>query len=402
MENKELAVREILERGVEKIYPSHEALEKALLSGQQLTFYTGFDPSMPSLHIGNAIQILKLAQLQRLGHKIIFLVGDFTGMIGDPTDKKSVRQQLDRATVKANAKNWKKQAATLLSFSGRNAAEIVYNSKWYDKLSIEEFVRLGSHFSVQQMIVRDMFQERIKQEKPIYVSEFLYPIMQGFDSVAMDIDGEVGGNDQTFNMLAGRDLMKVLKQKDKFVISVKLLADAEGKKMGKTEGNAVFLDQSPEDMYGKVMTWPDGILPMAFELCTKLSWTEVQEIQKRLATTSLNPRDFKMKLAHEITSLYHGTKKADAAEAYFIKTIQKKEMPDEISEAKVSKVRINVIDALLETKLAASKGDARRLVSGGGVKINGEVISDGTMTLEIPKEGLIIQKGKREFRKLVA
>ncbi len=400
MENQEAKIKEVLERGVERIYPSREALEKALRSGKRLRFYCGFDASAASLHIGNAIQIAKLSQLQALGHEIIFMIGDFTGMIGDPTDKKSARKQLERADVKANSAIYKKQASAWLDFGGRNAAQVQTNSKTYDKMTVEAFVRLASHVTVQQMLVRDMFQERLKEEKPIYLHEFLYPLVQGYDSVAMDIDGEVGGNDQTFNMLAGRDLLKSLKGKEKFVICDKLLVDAQGKKMGKTEGNIVSLNETSDNMYGQIMAWPDGILSSAFELCTKLPWEEVKEIKKRLENTSLNPRDFKMRLAREITSIYHGPKKAAAAEQHFVKTVQKKEMPDEIMEVKVSASTLSIIDILLETKLAASKGDARRLIEGGGIKLAGEIVSDVKYNVKVGSDGIVIQKGKREFRKL--
>ncbi len=392
-------IQEVIERGVERIYPNRESLEKALQKGKQLTFYGGFDASAPSLHIGNAIQLAKLAQLQALGHKIIFLIGDFTGMIGDPTDKKAARKQLDRSTVTANAKVYKKQAAHWLSFSGHNAASVMYNSKTYDKLAVEDFIRLAGNLTVQQMLVRDMFQERLKEEKPIYLHEFLYPLVQGYDSVAMGVDGEVGGNDQTFNMLIGRDLMKALQGKEKFVITTKLLTDNEGKKMGKSEGNIVSLDTTAENMYGKIMTWPDAVLPSAFELCTKLSWDEVKEIQKRLKNTSLNPRDFKMRLAREITAIYHGVKKASIAEAAFVKTFQKGEIPESIEVVKVKSK--NIIDVLLETKLATSKGEARRLLEQGGVKVDSKMIKDQSYLIKPGIDGLILQKGKREFRKIV-
>lgn len=391
-------IAEFLNRGVERIYPSREVLEKALRSGTQLTFYGGFDASAPSLHIGNAIQIAKLAQLQALGHKIIFLIGDFTGMIGDPSEKKSARQQLDRATVTANAKVYKKQASAWLSFSGRNPAVVAANSKIYDKMSVEAFIRLAANFTVQQMMVRDMFQERLKEEKPIYLHEFLYPLVQGYDSVALEVDGEVGGNDQTFNMLAGRDLSKAILGKEKFVIANKLLVDSQGKKMGKTEGNVVSLDASPEDMYGKIMTWPDSVLATAFEICTQLSWEEVKEIQKRLENTSLNPRDFKMRLAREVTSIYHGKKKAALAEEAFVNTFQKGQAPDEIESIKVNAV--NIVDILLELKLASSKGEARRVIEQGGVKIDNKVIKDINQTISLDKDEVVIQKGKREFRKI--
>lgn len=398
-QDKQVIIKEILERGVERIYPSKEALEKALISGKKLKFYAGFDPSAASLHIGNAIQLAKLAQLQAAGHEVIFLVGDFTGMIGDPTDKKAARQQLNRAVVKANFKNWKKQASAWLKFSGINAAEIKFNSKWYDKMTIEEFIKLASNFTVQQMIVRDMFQERLKDEKPIYLHEFLYPLIQAYDSVALEIDGEVGGNDQTFNMLAGRDLIKAIVGKEKFVITSKLLTDNEGKKMGKSDGNIVNLDETPENMYGQIMSWSDGVLASAFELCTQLSWSEVKQVQARLTNTTLNPRDFKMKLAHEITKIYHGVKKADAAEEYFVKTVQKKEAPTEMEVIQASDM--NIIDLLIYTKLTESKSEARRLVEQGGIKINGEVKKDPNEKIEITKDGIILQKGKREFRKII-
>lgn len=395
-QDKQSKITEILERGVEKVYPSQEALAKALKSGKKLKFYAGFDPSAKSLHIGNAIQLAKLAQIQLAGHEVIFLVGDFTGMIGDPTDKKSARQQLDRATVKANYKVWEKQASAWLSFSGTNAAKIAHNSKWYDKMSLEKLMHLASNFTVQQMLARDMFQERVKEEKPIYLHEFLYPLIQGYDSLALEIDGEVGGNDQTFNMLAGRDLMKALTGKEKFVITTKLLVDNEGKKMGKSEGNIINLDETPENMYGQVMSWPDNVLASAFELCTKLSWPEVKEVQARLNNTTLNPRDFKMKLAHEITKIYHGAKKADTAEEYFIKTVQKKEVPEEIIEAKISAT--NIVDVLVDTKLVNSKSEARRMIEQGGIKIDGQLIKDVNYKVLVPS---VIQKGKREFRKIV-
>lgn len=399
MSDKNNLIEEILERGVEKIYPSKEALKAALQKGTQLTFYGGFDASAPSLHVGHAIQLAKLAQLQALGHKIIFLIGDFTGLIGDPTDKKAARTQLDRATVKENAKLYKKQASAWLNFSGRNSAEVASNSKTYDKMTIEDFIGLASNFTVQQMLVRDMFQERFKAEKPIYIHEFLYPLLQGYDSVALDVDGEVGGNDQTFNMLAGRDFLKALKGKEKFVIANKLLVDSEGKKMGKTEGNAVNLNTAPEDIYGKIMTWPDNVLSSAFELCTKLSWTEVKEIQKRLQSTSLNPRDFKMRLAREITTIYHGENKAKKAEETFVKTFQKGEVPTDLPLTPIS--ASTIIEALIETKLAPSKGEARRLLEQGGIKVAGEVIKDQHYPLSLTKDGTIIQKGKREFRNVV-
>jgi tyrosyl-tRNA synthetase len=223
-------IEELLSRSVENIYPNADALRTELKSGKQLVFYSGYDPTAPTLHIGHGITMLKLRQLQDLGHKVIMLIGDFTGMIGDPTDKSAARQKLTREQVLENCKEYKKQAERILNFGGENSVEVKFNSEWLKKMSFEEVIELSSHFTVQRMLERDMFEKRMKEEKPIYLHEFLYPLMQGYDSVAMDVDGEVGGNDQTFNMLAGRTLMKEIKHKEKFVIATKLLADETGKK----------------------------------------------------------------------------------------------------------------------------------------------------------------------------
>ena len=394
---------EILERGVEKIYPNRENLEKKLKSGEVLRLYCGFDPSASSLHIGNAIALIKLAQFQRLGHKVIFLVGTFTGMIGDPTDKGSVRKQLSREEVTANAVNFQKQAGAYLNFTGDNPAELRYNHEWHDQLSFKDLLGLASNFTVQQMIQRDMFQKRLEEEKPIFLHEFLYPLAQAYDSIVLDVDVEVGGNDQLFNMMCGRDLLKALKQKDKDVLTLKLLTDSEGKKMGKSEGNIIMLDESPNNMYGQVMSWADDVLPSAFELCTFLPWAEVKDIQAGLSSGKLNPRDVKMKLAWEITRINHGEKDADASQDYFIKTVQNKEMPDEVESKVVPAGNYKIADLLVALNLCSSRGEARRLVDQGGIKVglvnNMKTLTDSQAEIVV-SPGLIIQRGKRQFIKI--
>jgi len=394
-------IEEVLARGVEKIYPNKDLLRKVLESGKKIRLYGGFDPSAPALHIGNAILLNKLSQFQDLGHEVIFLIGDFTGMIGDPTDKMAARKKITRKEVLENAKNYKKQASAYLSFSGSNKAKVMYNSKWSDKLTFKDLIELASNFTVQQMIQRDMFQERLKEDRPIYFHEFLYPLAQGYDSVAMDVDLEIGGNDQMFNMMAGRDLMKAVKNKEKFVITTKLLADDKGKKMGKSEGNAVFLNETPENMYGVIMSWPDGVLGSGFELCTKIPMSEVEKIQKDLSRGEVNPRDFKMRLAFEITKINYGEAKAQKAQDYFVNTFQKKETPDEVRIQKLE-VRIwNIVDLLAEVKLASSKSEARRLIEQGGIKIEGDVVKDIDMKIEVKKDGTLIQRGKRQFVRVI-
>jgi len=397
----EKKVNEVLTRGVEKIYPDKKSLRKLLLSGKRARLYCGFDPSAPALHIGNAILINKLAQFQALGHEVIFLIGDFTGMIGDPTDKLATRKKMTRAAVKENSKNYQAEASAYLNFSGANPAKVRYNSEWNDKLTFKGLIELSANFTVQQMIQRDMFQKRLKNEQPIHLHEFLYPLAQGYDSLAMDVDLEIGGNDQMFNMMAGRDLMKAVKKKEKYVLTMKLLADDKGVKMGKTTGNAVFLNVDPKNMYGIIMSWPDEVIGVGFELCTKASMDEVNEVQKKLRAGKVNPRDLKMKLALAITKLVHGEEKAQEAEEYFIKIIQKKEVPGEITEKTLKIANCKLVDLLVKIGLASSKGEARRLIKQGGIKLDGKVAGDAEREIKIGKAGTLLQRGKRQFVRVI-
>ncbi len=452
----EKLVDEVLERGVEMVYPEKDELKKKLLSGERIRLYCGFDPSAPSLHIGNAILINKLSQFQALGHEVIFLIGDFTGMIGDPTDKEATRAKLTREEVLENCKSYKAQAAGYLNFEGENPAAVKYNSEWNDKVTFKDLIEISSNFTLQYMINRQMFKRNLTvvrcrlcnfewkspiqfsgvgsfqssslkgnkttcpncgemtgldkedivmketeqlRDTPIGFHELLYPLAQAYDSVAMNVDLEIGGNDQMFNMMCGRDLMKAMGKKDKAVMTLKLLADDQGKKMGKSEDNAVFLDQSPEDMYGKVMSWTDGVLAVAFELCTKVPMEEVKKIEEDLKNPDNNPRDYKMKLAFEIVRINYSENAAKKAQDYFVKTIQKKEVPNEIAEAKVFS-GTNILDVMVEEKIAESRGDAKRKIKGGGVSIDGEKVND--IGLEISKDmtGKVLKVGKREFREI--
>ncbi len=389
-------IEELLTRGVENIYPKKEFLEALLKSGKRITLYTGYDPTAPTLHIGHGITMMKLRQFQDLGHRVIMLIGDFTGMIGDPTDKGAARQKLTREEVLANCKNYQEQASSVLNFEGDNPVEIKYNSEWLGKMNFADILELTSHFTVQRMMERDMFEKRKEENKPIYLHEFLYPVMQAYDSVAMDVDGEVGGNDQTFNMLAGRDLMKDLKNKEKFVLTGKLLADTTGKKMGKSEGNMVALADSPEDMFGKVMSWTDGMILSGFELCTKVPVQEIKEIEKELAS-GVNPRDLKVKLAGEIVKTFLGEEAAKKGEEYFVHTFSKKEVPDEIPEIVPSVY--DVITVLTESKICKSKSEARQNIDQGGVKINEVKVEAKNYTVPV-KSGDVVQKGSRFFVKI--
>jgi tyrosyl-tRNA synthetase len=386
-------IEKLLNRGVENVYPSKDFLKSRLESGEQLSLYLGIDPTGPDLHLGHAIVLKKMREFQDLGHKLILLIGDFTGMIGDPTDKGATRVRQTREEVLENAKNYAKQAEMILS--KENPAEIKYNSEWLSKLTFEEVVDLSSNFTVQQMLERDMFDKRMKEGKPIYFHEFMYPLMQGYDSVAMDVDGEIGGNDQMFNMMAGRDLMKALKNKEKFVVTTKLLTDSTGKKMGKSEGNIIKLDDSPEEMFGKVMSWTDGMIGLGFELLTNVSEEEMKKIEKDLEGDA-NPRDVKARLGREVVAFFHDEDSAEAASKAFDDLFKNKKAPTDVPELSIKK-EMSIVDVLIEAGLASSISDARRVIQGRGVKIDGEVVESHETMVAGSKKGVLVQKGKRFF-----
>ncbi|MCE9585655.1 tyrosine--tRNA ligase [Candidatus Nomurabacteria bacterium] len=379
----------ILNRGVENIFVK-ESLKNKLLSGKKLKIYLGIDPTGPTLHMGHVIPIMKLKQFQELGHEVILLIGDFTAMIGDPTDKMATRIQLTHKEVLNNCKNYKKQASKFLKFNGNNPAKFKFNSKWLAKMKFEDVLNLASKITVDQMLKRDMFVRRQEENKPIFGHEFFYPLMQGYDSVAMDIDIEIGGNDQTFNMLMGRNLVSEILKKDKSVITMKLLEDNTGKKMGKTEGNMIsFLDNANE-MFGKIMSWNDGLILKGFELCT--------DLEEKYFPNMQNPRDAKLKLAFEIVKIYHGEKKAQEAQINWENTFSKKEIPDEMEEIKVNAGEI-LMEVLVDKKVLSSKGEYRRLVEGNAVHDleKNENIKDVNFKV---LENLTLKIGKKRFLKI--
>lgn len=382
------------------IYPSHKSLEKALGAGKKLRIYNGIDPSSPDIHLGNAISLWKMRRFQDLGHKTILLIGDFTGRIGDPSDKKAMRTQLSHQQVLQNARTYRKQAAKILDFESKaNPCEIKFNSKWLDKLSNKEVVELSSHFTVQQLIERDLFQKRLKEKKAIGLHEFLYPLYQGYDSVAMDIDMEIGGDDQTFNMLAGRDLVKIYKNKEKFVLTIPLLEGIDGRKMSKSWANVVNITDSADDMFGKLMSLPDSLIIRYFTLCTEVSLKEIGRLEKDLKSGRINPKDAKAKLAEEIVSIYYGRKIARIAGKEFESVFKEKKLPKIIAKVKIKEKKLNILDLLVKTKLASSKSEAKRLVLQGGVKVDGRIEGDWHKAIEI-KRNRVLRVGKRKFIRL--
>jgi len=378
-------INKLLTRGVDKIYPNREELEKVLRSGKKLRLYQGFDPTGIQLHIGHLTGLRKLRQFQDLGHHVIFLIGDGTGQAGDPSGKTRTREKyLTTNQLKANAKDYVLQAHKVVRFEGENAAEILYNSDWLNKLGLVEVLDIAGHFSLQQLEERDIFEQRKKEGQIINFREFMYPLLQGYDSVAMNVDLELGGSDQTFNMLAGRKLVKEYLNKEKFVMTTPLLTDSQGKKIGKTEGNVIALNAQPEEFYGMIMSLPDNVIVKSFEYITDLPTDEVKNIESKIKE-SANPMLYKKKLAFTLTQML------------FENTIQKHETPENLSEYSLTDKSKDVISVLVDSHMAKSRGEARRLVDEKAVEQDGNIIYDIKAVL---KPG-ILKIGKRRFLKII-
>ncbi len=382
-------IDELLTRGVEQIIPNKDELGNVLRSGKKLRVYQGFDPTSPDLHIGHLAGLRKLRQWQDLGHEVIFLLGDFTAMVGDPTGKDKTRPMLTEETVAQNAKEYQIQAAKVLRFNGTNPIIIKRNSEWLAKLSAIEVARLASYLTVQQVIERDMFQKRFQSGADVAISEFFYPFMQGYDSVAMDVDIEIGGSDQLFNMMTGRDLMHKIKRKNKFVMTTTLITDSQGRKIGKSEGNSIGLTKPPEEQFGMVMQLDDTVILKCFECITTVPMEKVEEVKRRLEQDE-NPINLKKQLAHQIVMELHSREAADVAQKKFEDMFQKGEIND------VAEINARSVDDLISHKIVESKSEWKRLVKVGAVECDGEKIAE-TNTL---KPG-VYKIGKKRFVKVV-
>ena len=386
----EKKIEEIVTRGVERVFPNEDFLRARLNTGEQLTIYLGIDPTGPTLHMGHIIPLIKLSQLQKLGHKIILLIGDFTARIGDP-DKSQARTPLTHEQVLENAKLYQEQASNILNFEGENPAELKYNGEWLDAMNFADVIKLASQMTVQQMLNRDMFKKRIQEESPIYLHEFMYPLMQGYDSVMMNVDGEVGGNDQTYNMLVGRDLMKnQTPPKEKFVIPMKLLVDSNGDKMGKTTGNMLSLLDSANEKFKKVMTWSDDMLMLGFELLTNV---DLKTIQSRIDENE-NPRDIKFDLAAAIITIFHSADDAVSAKESWVNEVQQDNKPQDIPEINIS-LDQGIINTL-RAGIGESKSQMKRLLDEGAVKREGERLTEESLLTS----GDTIQIGKKRWFKI--
>ncbi len=388
---------DLLEHNIDKIYPSKEALKSRLNSKNKLRIYLGIDPSSTKIHLGNAIALWKLREFQELGHKVILLIGDFTGMIGDPTDRTATRKPLSSDEVLANSESYQRQASKIL-LQDKKLFEVKYNSHWLAKLTFSEIVNLSSHFTIQQFLERDMFQKRLSEKKPIGVHEFLYPLMQGYDSVALEIDVEIGGSDQTFNMLIGRQLVKDLRGKEKFVITLPLLEGTDGRKMSKSFSNSIDLDDSAIEMYGKIMSLEDKLILKYFELCTNIRVEKLKVFRNRL--TKENPISIKKELAKEITSLYYPQQEVESAGHEFQTVIQDKGLPTEIEEVEFTFTTLpkNYAYFLLESGLVNSISEAQRLATQGAIFFDDVKIENVREVFSTEKSSIVVKVGKRKFK----
>jgi tyrosyl-tRNA synthetase len=392
--DKEDKIEELLSRGVDRIYPSREVLEKELRSGKKLKLYQGFDPTGDRLHIGHMVGLRKHRQWQDLGHEVIFLIGDGTGEAGDPTGKKQTREKFFTSEeLRSNAKGYLEQASKIVRFDGPNPIKILYNGDWLNKLTKTEILNIAQHFSVQQLIERDMFQERLKAGVSINLREFLYPLLQAYDSVHLGVDLELGGSDQTFNMLAGRMLTKAMKGKEKFVMTTPLLSDSRGVKIGKSEANVIGLTDPAVELFGKIMSLGDDAIIPLFTLLTDVPLEEIKKFN--LKSDAMN---LKKRVASIIITQLHSKKEAEEAEEAFSRTFQKKEIPDEMEEVKATEGE-QLSEVLVKHKILPSKSEWRRLVVANAIHdlIKNQVIKDVDSKT---KENLTLKIGKKRFIKI--
>lgn len=389
----------IISKGVDEIIGLEDLknkLEKSQKESKPMTIKLGLDPSAPDIHLGHTVVLRKMKQLQDLGHKVVIIIGDFTGKIGDPTGKSKARKALSTEQVLENAKTYEEQILKVLD---KDKTEIVFNSKWLSKLNFEEVISLASTTTLARMLEREDFKKRYENQTPISLHEFFYPLMQGFDSVEINADIELGGTDQRFNVLMGRTLQKEFDQEPQVTIFMPLLEGLDGKdKMSKSLGNYIGIDEKSNVMYEKAMNIPDELIIKYFELVTDIHPDIVDKIKIDLNENKINPRDIKMDLAKEIVKLYHGEEKADEAENRFKEVFQKGQIPNDIKTVEVLKSDFDLIDELVKNELVSSKSEVRRLIAQGGIKVNNEKLVD-INEMDI-KDTMIVQVGKKKFIKI--
>ena len=389
--------KRLLERGVADIIMKDEMV-KLLESGRPLRLKQGFDPSRPDIHLGHVVGLRKLRQFQELGHQVILIVGDWTAQIGDPSGKSQTRTMLSAEEVRANAETYMKQFFKVID---KDKTRVEWQSQWFGKFTLADVIKLTSKFTVAQMLERDDFAKRYAEKRPIAITEFLYPLLQAYDSIMIKSDVEFGGTDQMFNCLVGRELQQMEGQRPQQVFLMPLLVGTDGvQKMSKSLDNYIAVDEKPNDMYGKVLSIPDAIIINYFELLTDVPDKELDEYRKALVNNSVNPMELKKRLAREIVTQFHNKQAATDAQAHFEKTVQKKEIPDEIPEFRttIGTEPIQLMNLIAAAGLAESKSAAKRLIAQGAVELDGQKVTAETVVI---KNGSILKAGKRRFVKII-
>jgi len=390
----------IIRRGAAEILPEEELrakVRRSVQTGKPLHIKLGLDPSAPDIHIGHTVPLQKMRQFQELGHRVTIIIGDYTGMIGDPTGKSETRKQLTLEQVRANAATYVEQLYKVLD---RERTHIRYNSEWLAPMNFADVIALAAKTTVARMLERDDFEKRYTSNQPISLHEFFYPLMQGYDSVALQCDIEIGGTDQKFNLLMGRQLQKEEGQEQQAVLLFPLLEGLDGvAKMSKSLGNYIGIDEAPQEIYGKTMSIPDALMFKYFELVTQVPLDEIAQMRTDVAAGTQHPRDVKMRLGRELVTQYHGAEAAVAAEEHFKTVFQKRALPDDLPEVTRTAETVWLVKLLVELGMATSNGEARRLIQGGGVKVNEEKVSDVDAQIDLV-DGLIIQAGKRKFARI--
>jgi len=388
-------VEKVLTRSVEQVLPTKLGL-KNLMRKKRIRLYLGIDPTGIKLHLGHSVALRKLQEFADLGHETILVVGTGTVLAGDPSGRDKTRPHITEKEIKKNITTWKEQASKILDFS---KVKIKYNGDWLLKLDLKKIIEIASHISAIKLFKRDMFQKRLKKGDTVWMHEALYPLLQGYDSVAMDVDLEIGGTDQTFNMLIGRELQKKMRGREKFVLTVPMVLGIDGKQMSKTSGNCVWLTDSAKEMFGKIMSMPDELIIPYLELLTDIPLSLIRKYKKELKAKRINPMELKEKLAQEIVKMYHSKRKAEKAVKEFKRIFKEKKSPSKIPKIVIKEKNLNILDLLVRTKLASSKSEAKRLILQRGVKIDGVLQKDWEKVVKI-KKGKIVQVGRRKFAKL--
>ncbi len=387
---------EILKRNAVDLVSEEELLER-LKEGRPLNIKLGVDPSRPDLHLGHAVVLRKLREFQDLGHHVILIIGDFTGMIGDPSGRNETRPMLTEEEVRENAKSYAEQAFKILD---PEKTELRYNSEWLSPMKFADVIRLAAKYTVARMLERDDFNKRFKEGIPISIAEFLYPLAQAMDSVAIKADVELGGTDQLFNLLVGRKIMEEYGLKPQIVMTMPIIEGTDGKmKMSKSYGNYIAFNDTPKDMFGKLMSIPDNLITKYMRLLTDIPLEDIERYEQEMKERKVNPRDVKMLLAYEITKHFHGEEEAKKAKEEFINVFSKKELPSEMEEVEVINGE-NIVDLLVRIKAAPSRSEAKRLINQGGVKLDGEKVSDIKYAFKLDGEK-VLRVGRRKFYKLI-